>query len=343
MKNTKIKNKIIYSIVALVFIFNVLFNFSFAHAEYSADTLVSMTNSARAQNGLGSLSTNSELATAAYNKANDMLTQGYFAHNSPDGKTPWDFIKGAGYDYVYAGENLAIGYTDATELFDAWMNSVTHRENILNPNYREIGLAVVSGNYQGSDTIVVVQEFGSPQEVASEQITPTPTPSVTISALANPQSYIVKEKSEFKPKNIFAGEEVTFVVTVSGEIQTLEVEAFDQSINLLNSAAISSTESGKTYTLSQKMEKEGVSDVKVLALDKSGNRDTLSLGKLTVNQAVIAKQTASQEKGWFNRFISNQWTIFGLFLIAISLISILVWFVIRRMKSRGIVLAPWRM
>lgn len=344
------KNKIIYSIVTLVFIANVLFGFSSAQAAYSADTLVAMTNSARASSGLGALSTNSKLVSAAYAKANDMLALDYFAHNSPDGKTPWDFIKGAGYNYTYAGENLAIGYTDASELFDAWMNSATHRENILSPNFREIGMAVVSGEYQGSDTLVVVQEFGAPAEVASEQVysaTPAPTeatPAATPSS--NPQAKnfsLIKEKSEIKPKNIFVGEEVTFAVTVSGEVQTLEAQLFQQKINLLNSPSVSTNGSEKTYHLTQKMDQEGTSEVKILAMDKAGNHETISLGQLTVNQAVITKGQTHDQKGLIARVFSNQWAVYGLALIAFALFSILVWFIVRRMKSRGLTLAPWRL
>src|SRR3990172_9929587 len=125
--------KIIFGVVlATVLIFPV----GTALASYSAGTLVDLTNSARAQSGLGSLSTNAQLTSAAYAKAQDMLDNDYFAHTSPAGKTPWDFIIGNGYAYLYAGENLAIGYTDANELFSSWMASATHRENILNSNFR---------------------------------------------------------------------------------------------------------------------------------------------------------------------------------------------------------------
>ena len=141
---TKIFTKFIFG---AVFISLVLFNFSLARADYSASTLVSMTNSARAREGLGALTTNSQLASAAYAKVQDMLANQYFAHTSPAGKTPWDFIKEAGYNYTYAGENLAIGYTDANELFSAWMASDTHRQNILNSNFQQIGIAVISGTF----------------------------------------------------------------------------------------------------------------------------------------------------------------------------------------------------
>ena len=103
-----------------------------AFAAPSASTLVSLVNSSRAEQGLGALSVNGQLVSAATAKANDMLENDYFAHTSPSGKTPWDFISASGYSYVYAGENLAIGYNDSSELHSAWMNSPSHRENIMN-------------------------------------------------------------------------------------------------------------------------------------------------------------------------------------------------------------------
>lgn len=133
-------------------------------ADISSYSLMEMTNKARKDLGLTVLTENQELAQAAYRKAEDMMTKGYFSHKGPDGKTSWSWIREAGYDYQYAGENLAIGFIDAGEAYRAWYDSATHRANLLNPNYREIGISVVRGSFQGSDTYVVVQLFGVPKE-----------------------------------------------------------------------------------------------------------------------------------------------------------------------------------
>ena len=61
-------------------------------------------------------------------KAQDMATLGYFAHVSPDGKTPWYWIEKVGYDYQYAGENLAINFSDSKDVTNAWMASPLHKE-----------------------------------------------------------------------------------------------------------------------------------------------------------------------------------------------------------------------
>lgn len=134
------------------------------------DTLVSLTNQQRANLGLSPLHYNDKLSQAAAGKANDMFANDYWAHNSPEGKTPWDFIVGAGYRYVYAGENLAKNFSDSNGVVDAWMASPSHRENIVRPEYDEVGFAVVNGKLQGEETTLVVQMFGKSQSSAVAQV-----------------------------------------------------------------------------------------------------------------------------------------------------------------------------
>lgn len=132
-----------------------------AYAEISIQELVTFTNQKRAENGLAPLAQNTKLSEAAGKKADDMFAKNYWAHNSPDGVTPWVFIKDSGYNYVYAGENLARGFNNSSDVVDAWMASSTHRTNILSSNYKDVGFAVKSGSLNGEQTFVVVQEFGS--------------------------------------------------------------------------------------------------------------------------------------------------------------------------------------
>lgn len=127
------------------------------------DEVVSATNQERSSAGLKALSYNERLADAARQKAANMFSENYWAHNSPSGKTPWYWFQQANYRYVYAGENLAKDFGNTSRLMDAWMASPTHRENIVNPKYTEIGVAVVPGNLLGQDTVLVVQLFGSQQ------------------------------------------------------------------------------------------------------------------------------------------------------------------------------------
>jgi hypothetical protein len=130
-------------------------------ANIAPSEVIRLTNEKRAQNSLNPLTENSILDSAALAKGNDMLAKGYWAHFAPDGTSPWTFFVNFGYRYKYAGENLARDFSSAPSAIEAWMNSPTHRENILNPNYKEIGIGVVEGSLLGADTTIIVQFFGT--------------------------------------------------------------------------------------------------------------------------------------------------------------------------------------
>lgn len=150
--------------------FQVLLNFSSKTfpqvlgyaANISPNEVIRLTNIQRAANGLGAVSENSTLDAAALAKGNDMLAKGYWAHFAPDGTSPWSFFLKFGYKYSYAGENLARDFSDASSAVAAWMNSPSHKENILNSHYKEIGIGVVEGRLGGADTTIIVQFFGTP-------------------------------------------------------------------------------------------------------------------------------------------------------------------------------------
>lgn len=148
-------------------------------ASFSAEQIIVLTNEKRSQSGLGGVSYNSQLAAAAKAKAADMFASNYWAHNSPQGKTPWSFISSAGYRYVYAGENLARDFNDAGAVVNAWMNSPSHKGNLLDKNFKEIGVAVESGRLDGREGVLVVQMFGSAVSQAKApplaQASPSPT------------------------------------------------------------------------------------------------------------------------------------------------------------------------
>jgi len=125
-------------------------------------TVVALTNTNRVQGALPDLVVNPVLERVAQEKANDMAAKGYFAHTSPDGLAPWHWFKSAGYNFMYAGENLAVNFTDSEAVDTAWMNSPGHRANILNGKFTEIGVATAQGMYKGRETTFVVQMFGKP-------------------------------------------------------------------------------------------------------------------------------------------------------------------------------------
>jgi len=107
-------------------------------SQYDAE-LLQLTNTERQNAGLPALTLSSQLGQAAQNHAEDMATNNYFSHDGLNGSQPWDRAKAAGYNYSYVGENIYAGLSTATAVIKGWMNSQGHRENILNPNYTEIG------------------------------------------------------------------------------------------------------------------------------------------------------------------------------------------------------------
>jgi len=131
-------------------------------SEITYQKVLDQTNAERKSAGLDSLVYNPVLTASAKAKAEDMFKNDYWAHNSPQGKTPWTFFDNAGYKYSVAGENLAKDFYDTDSLIKAWMNSPTHKANIVHSKYKEIGIAVVNGTLGGIKTTLVVQHFGTP-------------------------------------------------------------------------------------------------------------------------------------------------------------------------------------
>lgn len=161
----------------------VLFSIYPSQAYFSsltADKIVELVNQERTKNNLPLLSKSEALGQAASLKADDMIAKNYFTHYAPDGTTPWDFFKNVGYQYTYAGENLGMGFSDAESLVRAWINSPKHKKNILNPAYREIGIAIKTGAIDDGPTTLAVQMFGASFLSPDGSIVPSiGTPEVT--------------------------------------------------------------------------------------------------------------------------------------------------------------------
>lgn len=121
-----------------------------------------LSNQNRQNQHLAILTVNPLLNKVAELKAQDMATKGYFAHVSPEGKAPWYWFNLVGYKYEYAGENLAVDFTDSQDVTSAWMNSPTHRANIIKNAYTEMGTGIASGMFEGRQTIFVAQVYGRP-------------------------------------------------------------------------------------------------------------------------------------------------------------------------------------
>lgn len=131
--------------------------------EQFAKEIIILTNKERVKNGLGELKENELLNRSAKLKSEDMISRNYWSHNTPDGSETWVFFNKVSFMYQDAGENLSQAFTTPTEVFNAWMVSPSHKENILDSRYTNIGVSVdfqVPNNLSISKPLVV-QHFGS--------------------------------------------------------------------------------------------------------------------------------------------------------------------------------------
>lgn len=151
--------------------------------------LIELTNIERQKKGLPPVLENEDLNKAARLKAINMFTENYWAHFAPSGKSPWEFILGAGYKFTFAGENLAKNFYSSEDVVAAWMASKTHRDNLLNSNFKDIGIAVEEGVLNGQKTVLIVQEFGTIEALAIK-------PSVNVQGK---QTTVPKEDLEKSP------------------------------------------------------------------------------------------------------------------------------------------------
>ncbi len=149
--------------------------------------IVSLTNQERQKEGLPALGENTMLDKAAEVKVRDMFTRQYFEHVAPTGEDVSFRVKQEGYDFLIIGENLAMGgFKNDQAIVDAWMASPGHRENILNPKYREIGVATASGIFNGGNVLLAVQVFGTPSTVC-------PKPDAVLKSQIDTQTVLIDE------------------------------------------------------------------------------------------------------------------------------------------------------
>lgn len=163
-----------------------------------ATSLIALTNAQRTSAGLAPLTYNGSLASSAYAKAQDMVTKGYWSHTSPDGISPWTFISNAGYAYTTVGENLARDFSSDAAIMAGWMSSAGHRANILNPAFKDVGIAIVNGTFDGQTTTIVVAHYAAtasapaPNPAPVPRSAPVPKPAVQ-QTMMQPESGVGQE------------------------------------------------------------------------------------------------------------------------------------------------------
>lgn len=169
--------------------------------------LLMATNVEREKVGAGDLQISAPLSDAAFLKAQNMFAEQYWAHVSPSGTEPWKWFGDVGYNYSYAGENLAKNYPTSDATVTAWMNSPTHRENLLKKEYVDVGFAVVSGELNGERTTLIVALYGAPAvAVAATATQQAPQPTFAASTVAsttqNPLAYFGTTLEALSPVTI---------------------------------------------------------------------------------------------------------------------------------------------
>jgi len=159
-------------------------------SQISPAKIIEYTNNQRLSAGLTIVRENKALDEAALSKAADMFAKGYWAHVSPTGTEPWYFITKSGYKYQHAGENLARDFSNPKDIVSAWMASPTHKQNLLDARYQDIGIAVMDGYIDGVETTIVVQMFGSAASSA---------PKITSANIGIPQVQAESKKAAEEP------------------------------------------------------------------------------------------------------------------------------------------------
>jgi len=131
-------------------------------SEINTSNVLREVNVQRTRYDLKPLYLDGDLYLAATLKSKDMLNRNYFEHYA-FGLSPWDFINIQGYDFAVAGENLAMDFATSEGMVRAWMDSPAHRDNILNPQFEDIGIGVIKGTYNDGnnmhETVMVTNLF----------------------------------------------------------------------------------------------------------------------------------------------------------------------------------------
>lgn len=169
-----------------------------ATKENIINNIILLTNQERQKAGASALYENETLNVAAQAKLSDMFSKNYWDHLGPNGETAWDFIDGENYQYEVAGENLARGFVNSNDVVKAWMASPTHKQNMLNDRFQEIGLAVGSGKIHGATTTVIVQLFGKPKTAfAGESVKSSAIETASIQPELSLQNVTVPSKAPY--------------------------------------------------------------------------------------------------------------------------------------------------
>ncbi|MFW5884869.1 MAG: CAP domain-containing protein [Patescibacteria group bacterium] len=265
--------------------------------------IVNYVNQERAEKDLNQLNRSKVLDKAAEMKARDMLGDDYFAHNSPDGLDSWHWFKEVDYKYKYAGENLGMDFKTAESVHEAWMESTTHRENIMSSKYNEIGVAVLEGIIDDQETKVGVQMFGKKlssgtveaemvmEELNQKEASPTETDKTNEQTEEQKdESALIKEVT-VEP---WEGEESDEILIFAG------VEGGPKKVNALLGKEEFKLEELREGVYMNLISIEDEDDLRngisVEAVDSEGNKETVQVSQDQYAEYIAKKQQVEQEK-----------------------------------------------
>ncbi len=255
--------------------------------------VLELLNKDRQAASLEALQLNPILSSSALAKANDIVAKDYFAHISPDGKKPWDWIDRGQYAYAIVGENLAMNFTTALSVHKALMNSPSHKHNIMNDKYSDIGLAMVSGEIEGKKTNVLVQIFSRPVE---RILVKTDDEQIEIPKLTETS----KKASKIEPQNNI---EVLAMETKEDNIEVRENLPSEENIKAVNDLETIKNLSDKTvedvYEDISKTELKSIAKEKLDKANKKLDKQIADNKKQTVVddlQDYISEETIKKDK-----------------------------------------------
>ncbi len=277
----------VFCLIVICLRFLIPASFTFAAGGIDAADVMNRINDQRRQRFIQELQTDSRLTSAAGTKAQDMLARSYFAHINPDGEYVWPTIQAAGFTpWLTLGENLAMDFTEAGEMVNAWMNSPTHRANIVNEKFEEQGLSAISGTYEpGHNTIMVVSLFGTlaktkstttttpPPPAATPTPRPIPTTNPTVSPVPSVSSKLVISKDiKVDTTNISGHMLVNIDLIITGNPTLVTAKLNSQSISLIAGASTGEYKGSFTFDTTENLSSVTLT---VEARDKTGAKTSL--------------------------------------------------------------------
>jgi hypothetical protein len=305
-------------VILLIFLFTIFNEFLFLAdhtgrislkdllAKVSPIELTELTNDRREEAEVNTLTVDPRLIGAAKLKADHMAENGYFAHISPEGVEPWHWFDEAGYEYQYAGENLAVNFSESYQVDEAWMNSPLHRKNIINENFEDIGIATAQGEYKGKEATFVVQLFGKKRSQYARMIS-------RAEEVAEEQQIAQEGTSQ----EDVLGEETQNLFSVKSEEES-DTENQDQEVRTLT--VQDAVEEPTPETSEERVETANLEEPKeesFALISKEDNKNNLLTG--TLEEVIKEKNAKSEYVSFWSRATASARSLAG-YLFALTLI-----------------------